>query len=129
MNRSRLASISMMLAGLVAGNVGAQSETAAFAADFERFRAAIRANDAEAAADLTALPFLFDGRPRDRAGFLAEVYPALFDAEVRECIAEAEPAQEESYFAVYCGTYIFYFGKTAGGYRLQDFVADPEASE
>jgi hypothetical protein len=119
----------MMFAGFIAGNAGAQSETAAFAADFERFRAAIRANDAEAAADLTALPFLFDGRPRDRAGFLAEVYPALFDDEVRGCVAEAEPAQEESHFVVYCGTYIFYFGMTAGGYRLQDFVADPEASE
>lgn len=119
----------MMLAGLIAGNPGAQGETAAFAADFERFRAAIRANDAEAVAGLTVLPFPYDGQSRDRAGFIAQVYPALFDAEVRECIAEAEPAQEESRFVVYCGTYIFYFGKTAGGYRLLDFVADPEAAE
>ena len=129
MHSSETASISIALMALMTGVAGAQGETSAFAADFERFRRAVIVNDAGAAADLTVLPFLFDGRPRDRNAFLAEVYPALFNAEVRECISAAEPAREESHFVVYCGTYIFYFGKTADGYRLQDFVADPEASE
>ncbi len=129
MHSSEVALISMAVMAFMTGVVGAQGETSAFSADFERFRRAVTANDAEAAADLTVLPFLFDGQPRDRSAFLAEVYPALFNAEVRECISAAEPAQEESHFVVYCGAYIFYFGETADGYRLQDFVADPEASE
>jgi len=59
----------------------------------------------------------------------AEVYPALFAAELRECIAEAEPAQEESHFLVYGGSYLLCFRKTAGGCRLHDPLAARGAPE
>jgi hypothetical protein len=102
-----------------AGDVG-------FAAFLAQWRAALARDDAGAVADLTQLPFLFEGAPRDRAGFVA-IYPALFTKPVRECLATAEPVAEDDRFVASCGPSLFYFGRSGPAWRLLEFAADPEA--
>lgn len=99
---------------------------AALAAFLARFRAALAGPDAEALADLTRLPFLFENEPRDRAGFV-RIVPLLFDAPTRACLATARPAPEEDRFVLSCPPYAFYVGRGEGGaLRLLEFGADGE---
>ncbi len=97
--------------------------TPGFEAFLKRFRTAMAANDAQAVADLTALPFLFDSRPRDRAGFV-RIYPELFTAAVRRCLQRATPVAEDGRQVMFCAPYGFYFGVHDGAWRLIEFGAD-----
>ena len=62
------------------------------ATDFEKFfaefKAAVARDDVKSVTELTQLPFLFDSKPRDSAGF-QKIYPQLFDAKVRACFVMA----------------------------------------
>lgn len=100
--------------------------SADFAAFFSAFKAAVARQDAKTVAAMTQLPFLFDSRPRDSAGF-QKIFPRLFDAKVRGCFATAQAVVEQDAQVVSCGRYIFYFRPHRGGYRLSEFAADPEA--
>lgn len=113
------------LAGLVAAlcSVATAQPTPAFDAFLKRFRAAVAANDAQAVADLTALPFLFDSVPRDRAGFV-RIYPELFTAKVRQCLQRAAPVAEDGQQVMFCAPYGFYFGVHGGDWKLVEFGAD-----
>jgi len=113
------------LAAWAAPPAGAADD--ALVAFLARFRPAVRAGDAEAVADLTQLPFLFEGEPRDRDGFVRLVFPSLFDAPVRACLAEAEPIAEDGRWVAWCGAYGFYFGRAGASVRLLEFAADGEA--
>lgn len=98
--------------------------------DFEpvlqRFRQALAAGDAAALADLTRLPFLFEGRPRDRTGFI-RVVPRLFDAPTSRCLLAVRPLVEGSDRVLPCRPYAFYFRRGPdGAYRLEEFSADGE---
>lgn len=117
--------VALALAALVAG-----ASSAAGAADagrdvdafIERFRAALRARDAAAIADLTRLPFLYEGRRLDRAAFV-QVVPTLFDARLSACLAQAEGADR----LLYCAPYTFHLrADAAGRWRLDEFSADGE---
>jgi len=76
--------------GLI-GPVFAQSPVLP-ATDFEKFfaefKAAVARDDVKSVTELTRLPFLFDSKPRDSAGF-QKIYPQLFDAKVRACFVMA----------------------------------------
>lgn len=96
-----------------------------FAAFQSEFRKAIARNDAAAIADLTRLPFLFESRPRDRAGFLA-IYPTLFTPSVRRCLASARATGESGDEVVSCPPYAFYFDQLKGVWKLREFNADGE---
>ena len=73
------------------------------------------------------MPFLFDGKPRDHAGFQKN-YAQLFDARGRACFAATKVIKEQELYTIHCGRYIFYFGRVKGQYRLLEFAADPEAA-
>jgi hypothetical protein len=81
-------------------------------ADFDpfiiTFESAVARNDAKAVAGMTQLPFLFDSKPRDSAGF-QKIYPQLSDPKVRACFAKAKAVVEHDARVVNCGRYIIYF--------------------
>lgn len=89
------------------------------------FRRAVARNDAARVADLTRLPFLFEGRQRDRAGFL-HIYGRLFSPDVRPCLATARAQEEGGDRVVFCRPYAFYFDRQGGAWKLREFNADGE---
>ena len=92
-----------------------------FESFWKTFKAAIAKNDKEAVADVTKLPFLYDSKERDRAGFI-KIYPSLFTARIRRCIATAKLVKEQENYDVFCGQLIFYFGKDSDGkYKFLEF--------
>jgi hypothetical protein len=123
------AAIAVAVALLFKGTAGAQSATAAQDAGFDgflqEFCRALTADDRKAVASLTQLPFLYEGRTLDAAGFQA-VIPDLFTAAVRRCLAQARPIVEDGRHVIFCAPYGFYFGRTGDGYRLVEFMADGE---
>lgn len=125
----RRAASALLLAAGALGAVGPASgaEDAALARFLAAFRPAVARGDAGAVADLTQLPFLFEGEPRDRGAFARVVFPALFREPVRACLAVAEPAVEDDRWVTTCGPYLFYFGRVGDEIRLLEFSADPEA--
>ena len=98
--------------------------------DFSRFladfRHALAENDGARVAALTRLPFLYEGRGRDHAAFLA-IYPELFKAPVRRCLARAQPIAEDGARVIFCPPYAFYFRPEQGSWRLVGLGADVEA--
>ena len=90
----------------------------------ERFRAAAAAPDAAALAELSALPFRYEGRELGREAFVAEAVPALFTPSVRRCLRRAPTQTEGDRMVLWCKPYGFHLGPTRGGWRLIEFVAD-----
>ena len=130
MTRARDAVLGLALAALaVLGAPPPAAADDALSTFLARFRPAVRAGDAAAVADLTRLPFLFESEPRDRDGFVRVVFPQLFPAPVRDCLADADPIAEDGRWVAWCGPYGFYFGHVDGAVRLLEFAADPEAAE
>lgn len=98
-----------------------------FAGFHARFRAAVSAQDGPALAGLTRLPFLFEGRALDRAGFQRNVPGLLFaDAQRRCLIRQAALSDDGDRRVVFCRPYAFYFGRVDGHYRFLEFAADGE---
>ena len=119
----KLQLITILLLLLTLSSVSAQTPTTAetFASFWTTFKAAVARNDKEAVADVTKLPFLYDSKERDRAGFL-KIYAELFTRKVRRCVATAKPKKEGQNYDVFCGELIFYFGKdTDGKFKLLEF--------
>ncbi len=115
---------------LTVSTIGAQTQAETFASFWKTFKAALGRNDKQAVADLTKFPFMFESRDRDRAGFI-KIYDQLLPRKIRRCIATAKPAKEygeEETYHVFCGVYMFYFGKdTDGKYKFLGFAVDSEA--
>jgi hypothetical protein len=106
------------------GVVEAQTTNDAFNSFWKTFKAAMAKNDKEAVANLTKLPFLYESRERDRAGFI-KIYDQLFTRKVRRCVATAKLLKEQDNYEIFCGQLIFYFGKdTDGKYKLLEFGAN-----
>ena len=104
---------------LATAQTTAKPET--FTSFWKTFKAAIARNDKQAVADVTKLPFLFDSKEQDRAGFI-KIYNQLFTRKMRRCIATAKPEKEGENYDVFCGDLIFYFGKdTDGKYKFLEF--------
>lgn len=121
--------LTLALAVLAAGApslTGAADAGRDFDLFVERFRAALRAGDAGAIADLTRLPFLYEGRRLDRAAFV-QIVPTLFDARLSACLAKARPQAEGADRLLYCAPYTFHLRADASGcWRLAEFAADGE---
>jgi len=109
--------------------LGLAGPVVALSADFDDFyrgfQAAAARNDSDAIAELTRLPFLFEGVPLDRTEFVAAL-PQLFTQAVRDCVARTEPILEDLRYVVFCRPYAFYFGRQKGLWRLDEFAADGE---
>jgi len=119
--KRQLATIALL--ALTISIVPAQTSTKpeTFASFWKTFKAAMARNDKEVIADLTKLPFLYDSKERDRAGFL-KIYGQLFTRKVRRCIATAKPVKEGDSYDVFCGELILYFSKdTEGKYQFREF--------
>jgi len=108
---------------ITVATVSSQSQVAdpGFDSFWKTFKAAIAKNDKEAVADITKLPFLYDSKERDRAGFI-RIYPSLFSPKIRKCIATAKLVKDQENYEVFCGQLIFYFGKDSDGkYKFLEF--------
>ena len=79
-----------------------------------------------ALADLTQLPFLFEGSAHQRGAFIAKVVPALFTAGVRQCLQRVRPQAEGDRLVMWCKPYAFYAGTVQGRWRLIEFGTDAE---
>jgi hypothetical protein len=98
----------------------------AFAADWRR---AVARADLPAVTAATRLPFLFEGRPLDAAGFGQQAWPALFTPTLRRCWARAPALAEpgaRAGRALTCGAYTLHFDASGGAWRLREFSADGE---
>lgn len=110
-----------MRAGALALALAALATPAVGAAD-----AALRARDATAIADLTRLPFLYEGRRLDRAAFVQGV-PTLFEARLSACLAQARPQAEVAGRLLYCAPCTVHLRADAvDRWRLAEFAADGE---
>ena len=112
----------VLILGTVA-TVSAQTKVAdsGFDSFWKTFKAVMAKNDKEAVADMTKLPFLYDSKERDRAGFI-RIYPSLFSPKIRKCIATAKLVKDQENYEVFCGQLIFYFGKDSDGkYKFLEF--------
>jgi hypothetical protein len=91
----------------------------------EKFRAALKANDATAVAGMTRLPFMNDGSIRDATQFHEKIYKRDFTAKNRACIQRGKAVYDrdgennDNYF-IFCGQIIFVFTKTPAGFLLSE---------
>lgn len=96
-----------------------------FAAFIEKFRAALKANDAKAVARLTKMPFMSHTDMYDAAAFQNKVYKKEFTAKTRACIERSKavydrsPDNSESY-VISCGDELFSFAKTSTGFLFAE---------
>ena len=96
---------------------------------FEKFRAALKANDPVAVAAMTQLPFMNDKAIGDAAQFGAKIYRTSFTPKNRACIQrgkavyDRDQEKNDNYF-VFCGELIFVFTKTPAGFLLTDIGAN-----
>src|SRR5262245_55050643 len=88
---------------------------------FEKFRAALKANDSAAIAGMTRLPFMNDSAIRDAAQFRAKTYATSFKAKNRACLQRGKALYQREEdktdtYSVFCGEDIFVFTKTPAGF-------------
>lgn len=79
-----------------------QSSSQEFAKFWSKFRAAVIKNDREAVASMTKLPFFLSNEPLDKSKFIKR-YPKLFDREIRSCLMNEKPAEDNESFSLFCG--------------------------
>ena len=96
-----------------------------FSGFIEKFRAALKANDSAAVAGMARLPFMNDSSTRDAAQFREKIYKTHFTAKTRACIQRGKAiydrdADNNGYYAIFCGEDIFVFSKTPEGFLFTD---------
>ena len=100
----------------------ASASTPASTADLRSFitawRLALATPGGERIADLTAWPFVFEGRRLQRAAYAARAVPALFTPATRRCLMSAKPVAEDGRMVLFCGDQGFVIapGRRAGGW-------------
>lgn len=96
----------------------------AFAAFWQDFKTAIANDNKAAVASMTKLPFLFDGKELDSAGFVKN-YDRIFDRAAKQCIARSKPIKDQgAYYSVFCGETIYGFAKHNGRYKFDSIGAN-----
>ena len=96
-----------------------------FDAYIQKFRAAVKANNAKAVAELTKMPFMSHTDEYDAATFQSKVYKKEFTAKTRACIERSKPLYDRSpdkteSYSIFCGDEIFTFTKTPTGFLFTD---------
>ena len=84
-----------------------------------KFKAAVIANDKEAVAAMTRLPFLYEGRELTKPAFIQK-FGVLFDVRAKRCFEKAKLVKEGGGFEVFCGKQIFLFDKVSGAYKFTE---------
>lgn len=90
----------------------------------ERFRAALKTNDASGVSGLTKFPFGADPSV-DAAQFRAKTYAGIFNAKNRACIQRGKgiysrDGLNNDNFFIFCGNDIFVFTKTQAGFLFTE---------
>jgi hypothetical protein len=88
------------------------------------FRAALKADDSAAVAELTLFPFYWD-EMRDAAYFRKTIYAKVFTRKARACIARgrglyARDGLGKDNFTIICGEDLFLFTGTPDGFRFSE---------
>lgn len=97
----------------------------AFAAFWQRFRAAVTANDRGQLQAMTHLPFDFNGKSYGAADFAA-LAKQLYDAKTRHCLSHETPLHDQDMYEVFCGETVYVFGTDPD---LPDYAAsNPDGS-
>ncbi|MFN8828270.1 MAG: hypothetical protein ACK50Q_11645 [Labrys sp. (in: a-proteobacteria)] len=105
---------------------GVQQEFDAF---FDRFRTALKSNDAAAVATMTKMPFFHEDAMIDAAQFQSKAYPVYFTKKARSCLRSGEAVYDrdgennDNYF-VFCGDSIFVFTRTPAGFLFSEVSAN-----
>jgi hypothetical protein len=118
-------------AGVIAKAASAAPSPAAelpadFAAFWQRFSAAAAKGDRDGVKALTRFPFLFAGTPLEDDRF-DTIWMGIFPEPLRPCFGTASPVRDGEAWSVSCGAYVYVFEKSAPGWQLASFTADPEA--
>src|SRR5262245_38379427 len=79
-----------------------------FAGFIEKFRAAVKANDAAAVAGMARLPFMNDSSIGDATQFREKIYKRDFTAKKRACLQRAKAVYDRDgynndYYSIFCG--------------------------
>lgn len=97
---------------------------AEFAGFRSKFSAALKADDAEAVAGMTRLPFMGEADVSNAAQFRAKTYKDDFSPKVRACLQRSaaiyDRVENNDTFAIFCDDTIFTFTKTPAGFLLTD---------
>jgi len=131
MKRHRLFALLLAAAAIGSGSiVHAQAARPSAEAQKEydqfipKFRAALKANNSAAVAELTKFPFQGD-KAQDAQLFQKKTYGELFPAKVRNCIARGKATYDrspngEENFIIFCNETLFMFTRTPDGIRFAD---------
>jgi len=96
-----------------------------FNAFISKFRAALKANDADAVAGMSQLPFQGDKGVATAKQFGANIFAKSFDKATRRCLTndkavyDRDQENNENFF-IFCGEEIFTFTKTQKGFLFTD---------
>lgn len=124
MTRAARRAAAAVLACLTAASPAAAAPAEGADAFVAAWRHAVAQPGGAAIAELTAFPFLFEGRRLDRPAFEARVLPALFKPAARRCLQRARAVADDDRLVVTCAPYGYVFGPTPAGWRLIDFFVD-----
>lgn len=91
----------------------------AFAAYWQKFRAAIEKKDAAAIADMSKIPFPWGSEKLDRAQFIKK-QREIFAFSRKKDLAKAEITPEKSGYYVFVGEEILIFEKAGSGWKFAD---------
>lgn len=96
-----------------------------FASFIEKFRAAVKANDPDAVAGMSKMPFVNHTDMRSAAEFRDKVYKTNFTPKVRACIQRAKAVYDRDgdnndNFFIFCGDEIYIFTKTPAGFQFTE---------
>lgn len=89
-----------------------------FAPYWAKFQAAVAKDDKEAVTALTNFPFNYQ-EPMDKAAFL-KLYPKLFDAKTKACMAKAKPVGDSVTYTAFCGALTYTFTPQNGEWKFTD---------
>ncbi len=94
------------------------AKDAAFDAFWPKFCAALKANDKEAIASMTKIPYQsYDRQLKTKKEFIAYC-DKIFSKKIRDCLVKEKPVFDKTYYSAFCGDDIYIFEKVKGKLSL-----------
>src|SRR5688500_17989975 len=94
--------------------LSAQAPSFAADKDFDafwvKFKAALKADDKNAVAGMTKLPYMLENKNLNKQQFIQK-YIVLFPASTKKCLQKEKPQADGKIYMVFCGEEIFIFEK------------------
>ena len=95
------------------------SKDAAFDAFWLKFKTALKANDKEAIASMTRIPYQLEDKSLDKKAFVQSC-DKVFPKKTRDCLVKQKPVQDKTTFCAFCGEDIFVFEKVKDKYLFTE---------